>query len=98
LSTNAGEARSIPTSVIARNNEESGCFELIGGAVRSRAEKYQAIDLAGCEDRGIASSAASHAATDYRNSLGAIFMEIADGGQDIEVKRRIHGIGIAGPF
>src|ERR1035437_9795688 len=46
-------------------------------------------------DRCITSSHASHAASYYRHALRARLSQIADSGQNIQVKRRIHRVGLA---
>jgi hypothetical protein len=78
-------------------NEQSGTLELVGRAVGRRAEENHTIDLSRPRaDRRIAGSSASHAAADNRHGLCAHLTQIAHSGQDIQVKRSIHRVGVAG--
>lgn len=96
LFANPGETWPVPAGIVACHDEQGGGLELVSRVVRRRTEQYQAIDLTRPRsDRCIASSPASHAAPDYRHALRTRFSQIADSSQDIQVKRRIHRVGLA---
>src|SRR5579864_411854 len=80
---------------VACHDEETGRLELVSRPVRRRAEEYDAIDLTRPRgDRCIAGRPASHTASDNRHALRARLSQVADGGQNIQVKRRTHGVGL----
>jgi hypothetical protein len=65
--------------------------------IRGGTQQYQSIDLARLGmDRRVSRGASSHAATNDGNAPRPILAEVVNCREDIEVKGRIHGIGIAG--
>jgi hypothetical protein len=97
LGTDARKPWASAVAVIAGNNEQGSRLQLIGGEVRRRAKKYDAINLARHGlDRSIAGSSAAETASNNRYRSGAMRLQVPNRSEYVILKGRAIEVSLAG--
>ena len=88
LGANARKASAVVVCIIPRDYEQGPGLQLFCREIRRRAEKHDAINLAGGGlNRRIAGSSAAEAAPDYGHRFGAVRFQVVNRSQNIVLKR-----------